>query len=108
LAEFRVALQVSELQSGEQKQIDIEGDSILLSNVDGEFYAIGNICTHAGCPLSGGLLKGKVITCLCHGSQFDVTTGELLRGQADEPEPIYEVKIEGDDILIGGKKDDSQ
>ncbi|MEE9613229.1 MAG: non-heme iron oxygenase ferredoxin subunit [Desulfatiglandales bacterium] len=104
MAEFRIALQVSKLQPGKQKQINVEGGSVLLSNVDGKFYAIGNICTHASCPLDGGLLKGKVITCICHGSQFDVTTGEVLRGPAVEPEPAYEVKIDGEDILIGGKK----
>lgn len=104
MAGFRIAFQVSKLQSGKQKQTDVAGDSILLSNVDGKFYAIGNICTHAGCPLYGGLLKGKTITCSCHGSQFDVTTGEVLRGPADEPEPAYEVKIDGEDILIDGKK----
>ena len=104
MVEFTVVSKVSKLPPGGQKEIDVVGESILLVNIDGSFYAMGNICTHIGCPLLGGSLEGKIITCACHGSQFDITTGEVVKGPADEPEPTYEVKLDGENILVGRKK----
>src|SRR5229473_6126889 len=65
-----------------------------IAEVGDEVYAIGDLCTHAGCSLAKGTLEGTIVTCSCHGSQFDVTTGEVLRGPAADPVPSYRVKIE--------------
>jgi len=80
--------------------IDSDDKSTLIANVNGQFYAINNICTHMGCNLSNGVLRGNQVQCPCHGSTFDVTTGSLVHGPAKLPEPSYKVMVEGNKITI--------
>lgn len=68
---------------------------IAVYHVGGAIYATGDVCPHAGATLSEGGLDGAVVTCPLHGSQFDVRSGERLRGPADLPVPTYRVAIEG-------------
>jgi 3-phenylpropionate/trans-cinnamate dioxygenase ferredoxin component len=71
---------------------------ISIARVDDRLYAFDDICTCAdeGCPLSGGLLSGTAITCQCHGSRFDITTGAVIDGRATEALGVYEVEeVEG-------------
>ena len=58
------------------------GRELLLANVNGEFHAVSDRCSHEGALLSGGRLDGAVVTCPAHGSRFDVTTGKNLSGPA--------------------------
>ena len=70
--------------------------TVSIARVDGRPYAFDDACTHRGCPLSGGQLTGTTITCQCHGSRFDITTGAVINGPATDPLGVYEVKeIEG-------------
>ncbi len=80
--------------------VNVNGKPILLVNLNDKYYAIGNICTHMGCPLSKGTLKGKTVECICHGSTFDLKTGKVVRGPAEKPEPSYKVKVEKGEVLI--------
>lgn len=89
-----------DLKPGNPKFVREEGKAILLANVDGEIYALSSFCTHSRCYLHNGKLKGNVITCPCHFSEFDVTTGAVLGPPAKEPLPMYPVKVEGKDILV--------
>ncbi|MBI2404643.1 Rieske 2Fe-2S domain-containing protein [Candidatus Gottesmanbacteria bacterium] len=101
MADFVVAAKISEVTPGHMKTVLVNGKQIALANIDGEFFAMGDSCTHAGCSLGGeGVLDGNVVTCGCHGGQFDVTTGKLVRPPPAEDEPSYEVKTEGDTILV--------
>jgi nitrite reductase/ring-hydroxylating ferredoxin subunit len=79
------------------KQMDLQ---FYLPKSEGEYYAIGNKCTHRGCKLSNGTLNGDIIKCKCHGSSFNVKTGEAVHGPASKPEPKYTVKVEEDQILV--------
>jgi nitrite reductase/ring-hydroxylating ferredoxin subunit len=72
----------------------VNGRQIAIARVENAFYAFGDTCTHQGCSLADGALAGTTVTCPCHGSQFDVTTGEVLRGPAREPVPSYPVQVE--------------
>ncbi len=76
------------------------GKEVLVANVDGKFYAIGNVCTHMGCTVSDGVLSGFTVQCPCHGSMFDVRTGAVVHGPATRPEPSYSVETTGDRISI--------
>jgi ferredoxin-NADP reductase/nitrite reductase/ring-hydroxylating ferredoxin subunit len=82
------------------KEIQIDTEDICLANVDEKYYAIGHVCTHEGGPLADGTLEGYEVECPWHGSKFDVRTGEVTNPPASEPEPTYEVKIDGNSILI--------
>ena len=73
---------------------------VLLCNVDGEIYAIEDVCTHDGGELDQGELEDCRIMCPRHGAYFDVKTGQALTLPAILPVPTYEVRIEGDDIFV--------
>lgn len=75
---------------------------ISVARVDGRLYAFDDICTCAdeGCPLSGGLLTGTTITCQCHGSRFDIASGEVVSGPATEALRTYAVDETADGIQI--------
>jgi nitrite reductase/ring-hydroxylating ferredoxin subunit len=75
---------------------------ISVAHVGGRLYAFDDLCTCAGrpCPLSGGLLTGTMIMCQCHGSEFDVTTGAVVRGPAAQPLNVYEVQVVDGSVRI--------
>ena len=89
----------TDVKPGEMIGIEKEGKSILLANVAGTYYAIGNVCTHMGCSLSDGTLDGDAVACPCHGSIFNVKTGGVNKGPARDPEPTFALRIDGDKIL---------
>jgi nitrite reductase/ring-hydroxylating ferredoxin subunit len=72
----------------------VSGHRIAIARVEGAFYAFGDTCTQQGCSLAEGALVDTTVTCPCHGSQFDVKTGEVLRGPAREPVRSYPVQVE--------------
>ncbi len=80
--------------------VKINDKKILLANVNGNYYAIGDMCTHRGCQLSKGKLQGETVVCPCHGSTYDLKTGNFVKGPTVKPEPKYELKVENNDILI--------
>jgi len=75
---------------------------ISIARVKDRLYAFDDLCTCAGnsCPLSGGLLTGTTIMCQCHGSEFDVTTGAVVRGPATRPLNVYEVRAADGSLRI--------
>ena len=74
---------------------------IALCNVDGQYYAIEDVCTHDGGPLDQGQLEGAEIGCPRHGARFDVRTGAVTQMPAAMPLQTYPVKIEGDQLFVG-------
>src|SRR5262245_20760018 len=86
-------------QSGLTK-FDVDGYEIAVANVQGTFYALSDICTHRGCSLSEGVLDGTTLECICHGSRFDVSTGDVLRGPAARSVQVYDVRVQGEDIVV--------
>jgi nitrite reductase/ring-hydroxylating ferredoxin subunit len=88
------------IQSTKMKAVEVAGENVCLINVEGKYYAIDNVCTHEGGPLAEGTLEGYEVECPWHGSKFDIRTGKVTRPPANEPESTYEVKVEGNDILI--------
>ena len=92
---------ISELATGEMKMVTFNGEDILLANVEGRIHAVSGLCSHADASLSDGYIEANVVECPLHGSRFDLTNGKALSLPAEEPLKLYDVKIEGDDILIG-------
>jgi nitrite reductase/ring-hydroxylating ferredoxin subunit len=81
--------------------VEVAGSPVVIAGLDGQWYAVADSCTHAGCPLSEEAdLEDGVIVCNCHGSEFDLRTGEVLRGPADEPVRTYPVRVAGDRLEI--------
>ena len=101
MAEFHTVVKASEVAAGEMKLVEVEGDEVVIANVDGEFFAFSNTCTHEGGPLSDGELEGDIVTCPWHFTPFNVKTGEVLEGGVtDDPISTYEVRLEGDNIQV--------
>ena len=73
---------------------------VAVANVDGALYAFDDICPHRQCPLHEGTLSGTTVTCPCHASDFDVTTGAVLSGPADEPVPTFELRVRDGELEI--------
>lgn len=89
-----------EIPPGIMRKIEASGEEILVANLDGKYYAINNVCTHVGGPLDEGRMQGTEVQCPWHGSRFDMRTGEVKGGPARLPEPSYEVRVQGSDILV--------
>ena len=101
MPEFRTVANASDVPANSLKHVELEdGRQVCLANVDGTFYAIGGECTHMGGPLGEGELDGTTVTCPWHSGEFDVTTGKVLGPPAEEDEPRYEVRVEGDEIQV--------
>ena len=100
MSEFMKVAKSGDLNEGEVAAFEIGGQQVAVANVDGSLYAFGDICTHAHCSLAEGELEGKTVTCPCHGSQFDVTTGAVLNPPATEPVPVYPVRVENDELQV--------
>lgn len=73
---------------------------ITLANVAGTLFAIDDMCTHRGCSLGDGKLDGSTLQCACHGSRFDVTTGEVVRGPAEDPVRSYPVHVANGEVQV--------
>ncbi len=103
MADFVRVASTAEVPEGGMKKVMLGGQQVLLANVKGKFYAIGNVCTHVGGPLDKGRLDSHEVECPLHGSRFNVTTGQVKRGPAARPEPVYEVKVEGSEVKLRPK-----
>ncbi len=97
--EFTPVGRADDIPPGEMRPFQVGGEDIAVANVEGAFHAFGDVCTHAFCNLSDGDLEGSTVTCACHGSQFDVTSGAVLRGPAQRPVGSRSLQIQDDDVL---------
>src|SRR5687767_15760822 len=89
----------TDVAPGQMRVFDVAGTKVNVANAGGHLYAFDDICTHTGCSLATGRLNGTTVTCACHGSQFDVTSGAVLRGPAVQPVRSRSVHVEGTDLL---------
>ena len=101
---FKKVAETSDLSPGEMKSVPLGQGEVLLANVDGKFYAIRDTCTHMGGTLSDGDLDGEQVQCPLHGAIFNVVTGEVHNPPARESVQAHEVRISGNDILVGPAK----
>lgn len=85
---------VADLLPGDYEVVWDGDTEIAVFNLDGALYALENVCTHDGGELTGGPVEGHVVECPRHGAQFDIRTGNVLRGPAYEPTAKFPVKVE--------------
>ncbi|SRR5712691_7020708 len=104
VSDFVRVASASDIPDGKMKKVVVGGLQVLVVNVKGKYYAIGNVCTHMGGPLDRGILEGNEVQCPWHGSHFDVTSGQVKKGPAARPEPVYEIRAEADGILVRPKQ----
>jgi 3-phenylpropionate/trans-cinnamate dioxygenase ferredoxin component len=97
---FVKAAKLSDIPLGQVRLVEVDDEEVALCNVGGEVFAVANVCTHDGGPLGEGEMVDHQIECPRHGARFDVRSGAVTVLPAVLPIPTYEVRVEGDDILI--------
>ena len=100
MPDFVRVASTSDLADGEMRQVSADGTDVLLSRVDGAYHACTAFCTHYGAPLATGLLDGTTVVCPWHHAAFDVTSGALCQPPALDALRTFEVRVEGDDVLV--------
>ena len=93
-------IDVGSLEPGAMIAVAHRGISILIANVDGEFYAVENQCSHASVPLDDGTLRGCELECDLHGAVFDIRDGKVLELPARSPLRSFPVERRGDRISV--------
>jgi len=91
----------SDIQEGAFTNVTVGGRQILVANIQGSYFATGNLCTHEGAELHEGELHNKELTCPWHGAKWDLTTGQLIWFRESlEPIESYTVVIEDDTLFV--------
>ncbi len=102
MAEFVPVARADALEEGGMRAFDVRGTRVAVANTAGAFHAFDDTCTHRQCSLAEGDLEDTTVICPCHGSEFDVRSGEVLQGPAREPVETYETRVEGGSLEVGG------
>jgi 3-phenylpropionate/trans-cinnamate dioxygenase ferredoxin component len=100
---FERVCSVKDLEPGEARRFELGGVAVAVVRIEDDWYAVGDRCTHQDISLSEGEVHSDTIEIECwkHGSCFSLETGEPSSLPATKPTPVYEVRIDGDDVLVG-------
>jgi len=88
------------LPDGTLLGVEAGGTLVALARVAGQWHAVEAWCSHAECPLTDGWLEGRSVRCVCHGSLFDLETGEPLEGPAVEPVRTFPTRVVGGRVAL--------
>lgn len=99
MSDFEEIASIDEFGSADRLQVFIDDTPVLLIRINDQYFAIEDVCTHDGQPLTNGCLDGCVIVCPRHGARFDLVTGEALCMPATKPIQIFEVEVRGHKIF---------
>ena len=100
MSEFQPVVKVAEIEPGGRKSVMVDDVSVLLLRVGDEFFAVEDVCTHDGQPLTDGPLNGREIMCPRHGAKFDVSTGRALCMPATEPIETFAVEVRDGVVFV--------
>lgn len=103
-AEFIEIAPASELPNGERLFVDLGDKPIVILNIAGKLFALGDICTHDDGPLGDGMIEGNNIVCPRHGGEFDVRDGKAVQMPAVVDIPAYPVRVVDGMIQVGVPK----
>ena len=101
MAGFVTVGRAGDVPEGEARAFDVNGRVVSVAHVDGRWFAYDDTCTHRMCSLADGELEGTLIICPCHGSEFDIETGEVVSPPATVPIAVFDVRVDGEDIEVG-------
>jgi nitrite reductase/ring-hydroxylating ferredoxin subunit len=91
---------MNDFPAGAMKKVQVHDNDVLVANLSGQIFAMGDSCTHRHCSLSEGTIEGSIVICPCHEGRFDLATGKVIAAPPKIDEPSYEVKLQGLDVLL--------
>ena len=97
---FVTVASVDDLEPGEMTYVEVGDEPVCLINLDGEFYAISDVCTHQEASLSDGEIVGDEIECPLHGGAFDIRTGQPVAFPVVVPVQTFRVRVVGDEVQV--------
>jgi 3-phenylpropionate/trans-cinnamate dioxygenase ferredoxin component len=100
MPDFVPVARVSDLSDPGRLLVEVDDRLIVLLKVGGEFFAIDDVCTHDGGPLSDGEMQDHAIACPRHGAKFDIRNGKALTMPATKPTVAHQVKVEGEQVFV--------
>jgi len=100
VTDFVTVTSLADLEGAALAAFEVAGERIGVADVGGTFHAFDDSCPHRQCSLAAGKLDGNVVTCPCHGSKFDVRSGERLVGPAVRGVRSYPVRVENDALQV--------
>jgi nitrite reductase/ring-hydroxylating ferredoxin subunit len=100
MTELVKVAKTNELAPGQARPVEVHGKRLALFNIEGNFHAIDDTCTHKGGPLSEGEIAGEQVTCPWHKAKFNILTGEVLGPPARQGVARYSIRVTGTDIEI--------
>ena len=100
MGDFVRVARTDEIEPGQARLIDVKGTQIALFNINGEFFALDNTCTHDAGSLAEGEIAGCEVICPLHGAKFDIRTGEVLGPPAYDDVACYSVRVSGTEIEV--------
>ena len=104
--DFHHVANVEDVREGELVSVQTPaGVPVCLVRHRGELFAVSDCCTHSEFPISDGSLRPDgSLECTWHGALFDCRTGAVRKGPAEDPLPVYDVKVEAGKVLVGPRK----
>jgi naphthalene 1,2-dioxygenase system ferredoxin subunit len=99
--QYHQAAKISDVPADRGLHLKVADREIALFNLAGELYAIGGICTHGAARLANGYIEGELIECPQHAGTFEIKTGRAVDYPCTVNVKKYDVRVEGDDVLIG-------
>ncbi len=105
MSAFEVVATLAEFGDSDRLSVDYDDRAVLIFRVEGRYYAVEDLCSHDGQPLTDGQVVGHALECPRHGARFDLRTGKALCMPAIEPIPVYGVRVEGSQVLLGPAAD---
>jgi 3-phenylpropionate/trans-cinnamate dioxygenase ferredoxin subunit len=104
-----VVCSTADVPDGEARRFTIDGTAVCVAHIGGEWFAIGDTCSHEDYSLTEGELWPDEceIECPKHGSMFSLRTGEPQTLPATRPVPLFRARVDGDDVVISGDGADS-
>jgi nitrite reductase/ring-hydroxylating ferredoxin subunit len=101
---FVTVAKADDLKPGEMKYVEVGDEPVVLINLDGEFYALSDVCTHEEASLSDGEIVGDEIECPLHGGAFDIRTGQPVAFPVVVPVETFRVRVVGDEVQVAQPK----
>jgi nitrite reductase/ring-hydroxylating ferredoxin subunit len=100
MPDFVTVADTTEIPPGATKAVELDGEAVVIANVDGRYFAVEGTCSHRGGPLGEGTLTGDILHCPWHRGGFNVRTGEAVALPTTDPILTYRVRVTGTAIQI--------